>query len=69
MSYESSVIYQGNIVTVLKEDDIVELYPEVVHSVYETREHNLGCLSYLVDDRVFTVDTFIPGVKVVTKLP
>lgn len=67
--HESSIVFQGKDVVILKENDFVEVFPNVFLSVYETPGHNTGCLTYQVQDWVFTGDSFIPGVKVVTKLP
>lgn len=67
--HESSIVFQGKDVVVLKENDFIEVFPNVILSVYETPGHNTGCLTYQVQDWVFTGDSFIPGVKVVTKLP
>ena len=67
--HESSVVFHGKDVVVLKENDYVEFFPKVFFSVYETPGHNTGCLTYQIQDWVFTGDSFIPGVKVVSKLP
>ena len=34
-----------------------------------TPGHELGCLTFYTGDYIFTGDAYIPGVKVVTKLP
>jgi len=36
---------------------------------YETPGHNLGCLTMVMGDLIFTGDSYIPGVKVSTQLP
>ncbi len=38
-------------------------------TVYETTGHAPSCLRYRIADWLFTGDAYIPGVKVVTKLP
>ena len=67
--HEASYIYDGNGVNVLQDGDEIELYPDVFMTVYETPGHCPSCLTYLVDNFLFTGDSYIPGVNVVTKLP
>ena len=67
--HEQSIIYEGGDVVTLEEGDGVELYPGVNMHVYATPGHCPSCLTYEVSDWVFTGDSYIPGVKVVTKLP
>lgn len=55
--------------SVIKEGSEVELFPNVVASVYETPGHNPSCLCFGVGDYFFTGDAYIPGIKVVTNLP
>ena len=38
-------------------------------TAYETPGHCPSCLTYVLDNWIFTGDAYIPGVKVVTKLP
>jgi len=37
--------------------------------VLETPGHDTSCLTYEVDSKVFTGDSFIPNLTIVTKLP
>lgn len=67
--YEAAFTYEGNDVEVLKDGDKIELYPDVYMTAYETSGHCPSCLTYVVDNWIFTGDAFIPRVKVVTKLP
>lgn len=67
--HEASFVYDGTDIVVLKDEDSVELYPGVTMRVYETPGHCPSCLTYVLNDWVFTGDSYIPGVKVVTKLP
>lgn len=41
---------------------------EYIRSAY-TPGHDISCMIYLIDDKLFTGDSFIPGVKVVTTFP
>lgn len=67
--HEAPFVYEGENVTILKEGEKVELYPGVFIRTYETPGHCPSCLTYVLDNWIFTGDAYIPGVKVVTKLP
>ena len=60
--------YQGD-VTLLHDGDSIELFKGIHLDVIATPGHHPSCLSYLVGDYLFTGDSYIPGVKVVTNLP
>ena len=51
------------------EGDGVEIFDDVLLKVLKTDGHSPDSLSFLVDRMLFTGDAYIPGVKVVTKLP
>lgn len=55
-------------ICVVKEGDSIELLGANVH-VYETPGHALSCLTYIIEDKAFTGDAYIPGVKVFTGFP
>lgn len=42
---------------------------EIPIQVYETSGHAPCCLNYILEDKIFTGDAYIPGAKVVSKLP
>lgn len=67
--HKAPFVYEGSDVVVLRENDNVEIYPGTFISVYETPGHCPSCLTYVLNDWVFTGDSYIPGIKVVTKLP
>lgn len=67
--HEAPFVYESADVIVLNEKDRVELYPEINMDVYATPGHCPSCLTYVVGNWVFTGDSYIPNVKVVTKLP
>jgi glyoxylase-like metal-dependent hydrolase (beta-lactamase superfamily II) len=67
--HEQSIMYEGSDVKTLGEGDEVELYPGVNMHAYVTSGHCPSCLTYIVKHWIFTGDSYIPGVKVVTKLP
>lgn len=66
--HETPIIYKCENTFPLKEKDMIELFKNTNLEVLETPGHNLGCLSYKIDDYLFTGDSYIPNVKVVTKL-
>lgn len=67
--HECPVEYAGDKLRVLKEGDIVKLYDVVEMSVIETPGHCPSCLSYMTDEWLFSGDSYIQGLKVVTNLP
>lgn len=71
MSYyhESPFVLSGNNVTILKNNDKVELFPNEYLNVIETPGHCPSCLTFYTDKIVFTGDAYIPGIPIVTKLP
>ena len=67
--HESPTVYNGKDVTVLTDGDVIELYPGVSLTAYATPGHCPSCLTYIMDKWIFTGDSYIPGLKVVTNLP
>lgn len=67
--HESPIEYHGNNVKVLKEEDTIKIFPSTQIKVYETPGHCPSCLTYQIEDKLFTGDSYIPNVKVVSKLP
>lgn len=67
--HNSSFIYQGDQVDVLNDNSRIELYPNVYMEVFATPGHCPSCLTYVIGDYIFTGDSYIPNIKVVTKLP
>lgn len=66
--HNESFVYNGSNVHLLYDGDKVTLYDGIVLEVIHTPGHNAGCLTYKVGKYLFTGDSFIPGLKVVTKL-
>lgn len=67
--HESPLSVVGPQVTLCREGDEFELFPDVIARVYETPGHHPSCLTFMVGDYLFTGDAYIPGIKVVTNLP
>ena len=55
-------------VKVIGEGDVVKVLGSEI-SVYETPGHSPSCLTYILEDKAFTGDAYIPGVKVFTGFP
>jgi hydroxyacylglutathione hydrolase len=70
MSYyhEAPMVFKGSNTVILKEMDKVKLFEKKFLDVLETPGHNEGCLTFKVENYLFTGDSYIPNVKVVTKL-
>lgn len=54
-------------VIIIKEGDIIQLWDDVNLTVFETSGHDRDCLSFQIENNLFTGDAFIPGIKVHTK--
>lgn len=67
--HERSIVFEGNNIVVLHEGDEIEIGLDEKLKVLETPGHCPSCLSYYNNDIIFTGDSYIPGVKVVSKLP
>lgn len=67
--HEHPIEFIGENVTILKEGDILDLFPGTSLSVYATPGHCPSCLTYVTENCIFTGDAYIPGVAVVSKLP
>lgn len=66
--HEDPIIFLGSNVQVLKETDKIELFENCYLETLETPGHNWSCLTYQIENYLFTGDSYIPNVKVVTKL-
>lgn len=47
----------------------IRLWDNVFFEVFATLGHDKSCLVYRIDNNLFTGDSFIPGLKVVTSFP
>jgi glyoxylase-like metal-dependent hydrolase (beta-lactamase superfamily II) len=65
---ESYMVETNNLVEV-DEGDELDIFPDTKLKVLKTDGHSPDSLSYLVDNMLFTGDAYIPGVRVITKLP
>lgn len=68
MYLEMPMEYTGE-VSILHDGDTVKLFDDIAITVIATPGHNPSCLCFMVDNFLFTGDSYMPGVKVVTNLP
>ena len=67
--HECPIVFEGSNIEILHEGDEIEIGYEDKLKVMETPGHCLSCLTYYNDDMIFTGDSYIPNVKIVSKLP
>ena len=67
--HESPVEVSPEELLLVHEGVSVSLFEGIEARVYETPGHNPGCLSFEVEEYLFTGDAYIPGEKVITNLP
>ena len=66
--HEIPIEFQSSNTHLLKENDKIEIFENIYLEAYETPGHTASCLTYKVSEYLFTGDSFIPGIPVVTKL-
>ena len=66
--HEMPIEVKGGRITVVEEGDRLPLFGDRHVEILETPGHNLGCLTFILGDVLFTGDSYIPGIPVVTKL-
>lgn len=62
-------IYKGKDVNIIRDSDIIVLWQDISLKVIESPGHDYSCLSFIVDDYIFSGDSHIPGIPVVKNLP
>lgn len=67
--HEDPINYETDNVVISEDGDEIELFDGVKAVVHYTPGHNPACLTYEVGNYLFTSDSYIPGIKVVTNLP
>ena len=67
--HDDPVVFKGDHVRVVCDGDRIELFPGEYLTVLETPGHDKSCLTYYTESAVFSGDSFIPGVKVITTFP
>lgn len=56
-------------IRLLKDSDNVPLFDGITATAMFTPGHCPSCITWVMDDAIFTGDSFIPGVKTVTNIP
>ena len=65
---EMSYVINHNIISFVKENSKIELFKDkTIAKVISTPGHNNDCISFSINNCLFTGDALIPGVKVHTK--
>jgi glyoxylase-like metal-dependent hydrolase (beta-lactamase superfamily II) len=67
--HETPLTVESQQITICGEGDDIELFGNISAKVYETPGHHPSCLTFMLEDDLFTGDAYIPGIKVVTNLP
>ena len=66
--HKTPVSYDGPNVKILTNGDFIQLFDGIALEALETPGHNAGSLSFKIDNDIFTGDSLIPEVSIVTKL-
>ena len=62
-------VYQYDNIVVLNDNDTVNLSSKLILNVMATPGHDWGCLTYYIDNHIFTGDSFLPDYKFNIKFP
>lgn len=66
--HENPVEYRGENILVVDDKETIISCNNLKVKIIQTPGHNPSCLTYQVNDFIFSGDSYIPGIKVVTKL-
>ena len=66
--HEDPITFTGARPEVLNDGDEIRIFDDITAKIYATPGHNPGCLTYKIGDYLFTGDSYIPLLDVVTKL-
>ena len=67
--HDDPITVVGDNIRSLCEGNKIELFPDEYLEVFETPGHDKSCLTYKVENNVFSGDSYIPGVKVIASFP
>lgn len=67
--HESPIKYIGPEPFLLEDGSSFNLFDNFIAKAYTTPGHNPGCMTFKIGDYLFTGDSYIPNLDVVTKLP
>lgn len=63
------IIFQGEHLQIVNDGDVVYLFENIELEVLATPGHDWSCLSYFTEYSIFTGDSYIPDIKVITSFP
>jgi hydroxyacylglutathione hydrolase len=66
--HDNPIIYEGGKVEIIKDNDEIYLSANHIIRCMYTPGHNLGSMCFKIGNYLFSGDSFIPGIPVVTKL-
>ena len=67
--HDDPMVFEGKHIRVLEEGEEIFLFPSIILKALHTPGHDWSCMSYYTDDLIFTGDSYIPNIKVITSLP
>lgn len=67
--HDHPIVFEGKHLKIVNEGDVIPIIGDRLIKVVQTPGHDPGCLTYYTDRYIFTGDSYIPGAKVITKLP
>lgn len=63
------IIFNGKHLQIVNDGDSIFLFKNTEFKVLATPGHDWSCLSYYTENSIFTGDSYIPGIKVMTSFP
>ena len=63
------IVLNSDNMKILRNGDRVKLFQDTMIEIFETLGHDKSCLTYKIGNNLFTGDSYIPGVKVITSFP
>jgi len=63
------IVFKSTNIEIITEGSYVELYPGIELKTWATPGHDWSCLTFSAGNYLFTGDSWIPGLKVVTTFP
>lgn len=67
--HDDFICIESDKIVPLKDNDVISIIDNLRIKVIATPGHDMSCLSYTVEDNIFTGDSYIPGIKVVDTFP
>ena len=67
--HDDPMVFEGKHIEVLEEGNEIPLFPDVMLKAIYTPGHDWSCMTYYTDEIIFTGDSYIPNIKVITSFP